>query len=171
MMRWVGCWCRPQPEPRGHDLQLRTGGRIESDWPDTLRVNRYVTGRAHEPGATSALGDFRRFPSWMWRNAVMVEFIEWLRDWNHQHPQDPTGIFGMDLYSLHASIDAVLDYLDRVDPQAADRARDRYSCFEHFGDDPQLYGFAATQGDAEPCEGAPWRSSAPVTCWARRVPG
>jgi len=57
---------------------------LEADWPDMLRVHRHVTGRTNEPSAAAALGDFRRFPAWMWRNTVMVEFIDWLRGWNLQ---------------------------------------------------------------------------------------
>ena len=127
---------------------------LEADWPDMLRVHRYVTGRANERGAAEALGDFRRFPAWMWRNTVMVEFVNLLRGWN-LHPDrknDRAGIFGMDLYSMHASMESVLGYLDKVDSEAARRARRRYSCFEHFGEDPQAYGYATTRGHSEPCE-------------------
>ncbi|HVL56758.1 MAG TPA: erythromycin esterase family protein [Burkholderiaceae bacterium] len=125
---------------------------LEADWPDALRIHRYVAGRGDDPDARAALADFRRFPSWMWRNTVMVDFVEWLHGWNRDHPEATTGIFGMDLYSLHSSIDAVLAYLDRVDPQAAARARARYGCFDHFAHDPQRYGFATMRGDAESCE-------------------
>jgi erythromycin esterase-like protein len=143
---------------------------LEADWPDTLRVHRYVTGRSEDRGAASALGDFRRFPAWMWRNTVMVEFVEWLRRWNMSGnarrgsigkkgsaapaagASHTTGIFGMDLYSMHASIESVLRYLEKVDPDAAQRARTRYGCFELFGKDPQLYGYATVRGEAESCE-------------------
>ena len=57
---------------------------LEADWPDTLRVHRYVTGHANETEVAEALGDFRRFPAWMWRNTAMAEFVEWLRGWNLQ---------------------------------------------------------------------------------------
>jgi erythromycin esterase-like protein len=127
---------------------------IEADWPDALRVHRYVTGRTQESSAREALGDFRRFPAWMWRNTVMVEFVEWLKSWNDHcpNPNARAGIFGMDLYSMHSSIDAVLVYLDQVDPDAARRARARYACFDFFGEDPQAYGMATTRGGAESCE-------------------
>ncbi len=127
---------------------------LEADWPDMLRVHRYVTGRAEERDAVEALGDFRRFPAWMWRNTVMVEFVEWLREWNSRAPResDKAGLFGIDLYSMHASMESVLAYLDKVDPEAAHRARRRYGCFEYFGDDPQTYGYATTRGHAESCE-------------------
>lgn len=128
---------------------------LEADWPDTLRVHRHVTGRTSETDAAEALGDFRRFPAWMWRNTVMTDFVTWLRQWNLTQPvEERAGLFGMDLYSLHASIESVLDYLGKVDPEAARRARMRYSCFDAFGEDPQAYGYATTRGGAEPCEDA-----------------
>jgi erythromycin esterase-like protein len=127
---------------------------LEADWPDALRVHRYVTGRTREANAREALGDFRRFPAWMWRNTVMIEFVDWLKSWNDRvsNPNARTGIFGMDLYSMHSSIDAVLGYLDQVDPDAAHRARGRYACFDFFGEDPQAYGIATVRDQAESCE-------------------
>ena len=127
---------------------------LEADWPDSFRVHRFVTNRSQDRDANEALKDFRRFPSWMWRNHVVVDFIEWLRKWNSTRTSehDYAGFYGMDLYSMHASIEAVLDYLDKVDPQAARRARYRYGCFDHFGEDPQRYGLATAAGGAEPCE-------------------
>ncbi|RYD75847.1 MAG: erythromycin esterase family protein, partial [Verrucomicrobiaceae bacterium] len=126
----------------------------EADWPDSFRVHRYITGRSDDRNANDALSDFRRFPCWMWRNTVVLEFVEWLRDWNKQHKGSaiPAGFYGMDLYSLHGSIEAVLEYLDKVDPQAAQRARYRYSCFEHFSQEPQRYGLATEIRGEEPCD-------------------
>ena len=123
----------------------------EADWPDALRVNRYVRGASEDADANAALGGFTRFPHWMWRNAVVLEFVEWLQQWNRAHDTAPVGFYGIDLYNLHASVSGVLRYLEGVDPAAARRARDRYSCFDHFGD-PQMYGYATTTGRAEPCE-------------------
>ena len=126
---------------------------LEADWPDTFRAHRYVTGRSDDRDGTAALADFRRFPAWMWRNEVMRDFVEWLRDHNRSRaPSAQAGLYGLDLYSLHASIEAVLGYLDEVDPTAARRARARYACFAHYGD-PQHYGLAASTG-AETCEDA-----------------
>src|SRR5207237_5521900 len=90
----------------------------------------------------------------MWRNTVVVEFVEWMREFNqHLEPKRaPAGFYGMDLYGLHASIDAVLTYLQKVDPDSARRARLRYSCFDHFSREPQEYGYAATVGATESCE-------------------
>lgn len=127
---------------------------LEADWPDTFRVHRFVTGRGEDRNANEALSDFRRFPGWMWRNTVMLEFIEWLRAWNAKRSVEEgfAGIYGLDLYSMHTSIEAVLGYLDKVDPPSASRARHRYGCFDHFGEDPQHYGLATVAGGAEPCE-------------------
>ena len=97
---------------------------VEADWPDAYRVNRYVTGGGDDADATEALGGFRRFPQWMWRNADVLDFVGWLRAHNDALPTaaPKVGFYGLDLYSLHASIDAVLQYLRIVDPAAARRA-------------------------------------------------
>ena len=118
---------------------------VEADWPDAYRVNRYVRGIDGDVDADGALGGFRRFPQWMWRNRDVVAFVEWMRSHNRGLPEGrrAAGFYGMDLYSLYTSIEEVLNYLERVDPAAAARARDRYGCFEDFEDDPQSYGRAA----------------------------
>jgi len=131
-----------------------TAVAAEADWPDAYRVNRFVRGASDDTSALEALGGFKRFPTWMWRNTEVVNFVEWLREHNEGLPPAAakTGFYGLDLYSLHASMDAVLHYLEKVDPQAAQRARIRYGCFDQFGGDPQNYGFAAGMGLARTCE-------------------
>jgi predicted phosphoribosyltransferase len=122
-----------------------TAVAVEADWPDAYRVNRFVRNASDDVDAQEALSDFRRFPRWMWRNTDVMEFVEWLRAHNDALSQGvrKTGFYGLDLYSLHASMKAVIQYLERVDPEAAKRARARYACFDHFGPDPQVYGFIA----------------------------
>jgi erythromycin esterase-like protein len=117
---------------------------IEGDWPDAARVDRYVRRQGDDDSAESALADFRRFPRWMWRNRDVAEFVEWL----HRR-REPAGFYGLDLYSLHASIHAVLAFLDHADPDAAKRARERYACFDHV--DPQQYGMEAHYGVRDDC--------------------
>jgi erythromycin esterase-like protein len=126
---------------------------VEADWPDAYRINRYVHGRGDDHDATEALGGFRRFPQWMWRNADVLDFVGWLRAHNEGRPDDQrVGFYGLDLYSLHASMEAVLRYLAVVDPEAAERASRRYACFDHYGGDPQEYGYAAGLGLGPSCE-------------------
>ncbi len=126
---------------------------VEADWPDAYRVNRYIQGRDGDADATEALGGFRRFPQWMWRNADVLDFIGWLSNHNAASPErERVGFYGLDLYSLHASMDAGVAYLRKVDPDAADRARARYACFDRFGGDTQAYGYAAHVGLAPSCE-------------------
>ena len=126
---------------------------VEADWPDAYRVNRWVRHASGEADADAALGDFTRFPRWMWRNSDVVAFITWLREYNAAAPAGQrTGFYGLDLYSLHSSVDAVLTYLRKVDPDAATRARYRYACFEDFAEDTQAYGYAATVGLSRSCE-------------------
>src|SRR5207237_602568 len=97
---------------------------------------------------------FKRCATWMWRNTVVLYFVEWLRDSNASLSSGTAkvGFYGLDLYSLYTSIEAVLGYLNKIDPAAAKRARYRYSCFEHFAEDTQAYGYAANFGLTESCE-------------------
>ncbi len=117
---------------------------IEGDFPHAQRVQRYLRGAAED--AVTALADFERFPQWMWRNTDVVKMLERLRAVGR-----PSGFYGLDLYSLHESIAAVLAHLRDVDPEEAERARKRYGCFDHFGPDPQHYGMATLAG-ALSCE-------------------
>jgi erythromycin esterase-like protein len=97
---------------------------VEADWPDAYRVNCYVRGADGDATANAALGDFRRFPTWMWRNADVLDFIGRLRAYNDQAPTYAArvGFYGLDLYSLYGSIEAVLRFLDKADPEAARRS-------------------------------------------------
>lgn len=129
---------------------------VEADWPDAYRVNRFVRGASKDSDSVEALSGFQRFPQWMWRNADVLDFVGWLRDHNDQQIAEDRkcGFYGLDLYSLHASIEAVLAYLNKVDPEAAKHARHYYSCFEHFGKDITTYGYAAGFQMTPSCEQA-----------------
>jgi erythromycin esterase-like protein len=124
---------------------------VEADWPDAYRVNRYVRGSGtSDKSPREALSDFQRFPRWMWRNTVVEEFVEWMKSYNqelekqkqqqsqgaqHQIKDKKVGFYGLDMYSFQASRNAVLNYLDKVDPEAARRARSYYACFDQYGGD------------------------------------
>jgi erythromycin esterase-like protein/orotate phosphoribosyltransferase-like protein len=138
-----------------------TAVAAEADWPDAYRVNRYVRGLEsnsgdHDESPEQALLGFERFPAWMWRNTVMRDFVGWLRWHNGRCTADgrrATGFYGLDLYSLHRSMQEVVGYLETVDPEAAARARSRYACFDHSaGEDGQAYGYAAAFGAGPSCE-------------------
>ena len=130
------------------------GVAVEGDWPDALRVDRYVRGASGDDDETPemALGSFMRFPRWMWRNTDVERFVGWLSRCNQDRAADRRcGFYGLDLYSLNSSISALLAYLDDNDPDAATRARQRYACFDHIGD-PQQYGLEAHLGLGPKCE-------------------
>jgi erythromycin esterase-like protein len=131
-----------------------TAVAVEADWPDAYRVNRYIRNQSDAADSEQALAGFKRFPTWMWRNSEVVEFVEWLRDYNNTQgsPVSKAGFYGLDLYSLFTSIYEVLHYLDKIDPEAARRARKRYACFDHFDEDSQHYGYAAGFGLSASCE-------------------
>ncbi|MDD2875939.1 MAG: erythromycin esterase family protein [Acidiphilium sp.] len=123
---------------------------VEADWPDAAAVDRYVR---HLPYRSMKPPPFSRFPTWMWRNTDVHDFIHWLR--HHNAAVDPAqraGFYGLDLYNMTASIAAVLGYLDRVDPKAARVARDRYACLAPWSREPAAYGRAALDEGYALCE-------------------
>jgi protein-L-isoaspartate(D-aspartate) O-methyltransferase len=123
---------------------------VEADWPDAARVDRYVRDRR---GLRSEWQAFARFPTWMWRNAEFREFVDWLRERNVARPERERVRFaGLDLYSLYASIDAVLRYLEAESPATARVARQRYGCLTPWQSDPAAYGRATLTGSYRSCE-------------------
>ncbi|MDX8451180.1 protein-L-isoaspartate(D-aspartate) O-methyltransferase [Mesorhizobium sp. VK9D] len=126
---------------------------VEADWPDAAVVDRYVR---HRPSVTSNEIPFRRFPTWMWRNTDVAAFIDWLRDRNENAAVNArrAGFYGLDIYNMSGSIGAVLDYLDKVDPEAAAVARERYGCLTRWQKDPSTYGRAVLSAGYAKCEKA-----------------
>lgn len=123
---------------------------IEGDWPDAYNIHRYVQGKGSKGSWQDALHHFTRFPTWMWCNTPIAQFIQWLRDYNDNLlPSEKIGFFGLDLYSLNASMEAVIAYLMKVDREAARRAKSRYACFDHT--EPQTYGYLANLGVKKTC--------------------
>ena len=139
-------------------LIARTGFNlvaVEADWPDAYRANRWVRSPVHDVTARDALGDFTRFPRWMWRNHVVVDFLDWLRGWNERQPAGPARrvLRPGSLFSLHRSIELWSEYLRKVDPGGGARARTSVTrCFDVFGEDMQAYGYASTVGLSPSCE-------------------
>src|SRR5690348_9410630 len=131
--------------------QAFNGVVVEADWPDADRANRWAQGSEEDAEAEDALAGFTRFPTWMWRNGVVVDFLRWLRAHNRSSRAAPIVFHGMDLYSLYTSVETVVKVLERRDPEAAERARARYACFGVGGDDGQAYGHATRLGSRS-CE-------------------
>ncbi len=117
---------------------------VEGDWPDCYRVNRHVHWMDGAGERTEdVLHAFERWPTWMWANRQVVEFVEWLRDHNRsRNANRRAGFFGLDVYSLWESMAAVVTYLDRVDPDAARAARRAYGCFDPYREDVHAYAHA-----------------------------
>jgi erythromycin esterase-like protein len=117
---------------------------VEADWAHAFAVNDL-----NPASSIDALAGFReRFPLWMWRNADVLRFVEWLHRYNVERPETPARFYGLDLYGIDASMNEVLEYLHSVDAAAAERARTRYACFEGLSDDPQVYGLTV-RGEPE----------------------
>jgi erythromycin esterase-like protein len=122
---------------------------VEGDWPETFRVNEYVRGRGADAGAEQALAGYARFPRWMWRNEDVRDLAARLRAHNDARPAAAdVGFYGLDVYSLAASIAVVERYLTGAHPASGERVRALYDCFAPYGDDPQRYGQAAGRGGA-----------------------
>lgn len=127
---------------------------VEGDWPDCFEVNRYVKGQAAVEGdAQAVLRGFTRWPTWMWANWEVLAFAEWLRGRNAARPETRrVGFYGLDVYSLWESLNAVVRYLERVDGHAVEAARRAYRCFEPYGGDVELYARAPVSLMPASCE-------------------
>lgn len=130
---------------------------IEADWPDAETIDRFVRQRPGVKAKVEGVSKeepFQRFPTWMWRNKEIQDFVHWMRDYNATMPSNQrAGFYGLDLYSLNASIQAVIGYLDRVDPKMGKIARQRYGCLQPWVEEPQEYGLATVMGTGmESCE-------------------
>lgn len=124
---------------------------VEADWPDAYRLNRFVRGEGHEAAAQQAFDDFERFPRWMWCNEEVLSFIEWLHDHNIELPEENrVDFYGLDMYSLYRSAEAVIGYLESVDQQQASLARKQYAALDHVRD-PQGYGYEVAAGLRPDC--------------------
>ncbi|MGM0716651.1 MAG: erythromycin esterase family protein [Halobacteriota archaeon] len=117
---------------------------VEGDWTDCYEVNRYVKN-PHESDGTirSVLDSFERWPTWMWANWETLEFLNWMEIHNQGRSEgDRIGFYGLDVYGLFESMEAVVEYLEDIDPEAATEAKDAYRCFEPYGEDAQEYARA-----------------------------
>ena len=111
---------------------------VEADWPDAATIDRYLR---HRPAREGEFTAFERFPTWMWRNREFDEFIRWLRTHNQQRSYERMcGFYGLDLYNLSGSMQAVISFLEKADPELARLAHRRYGCLEPWAEEPQLYG-------------------------------
>lgn len=126
---------------------------LEADWPDAASLGRWIDARrvGHH-----GKRPFERFPSWMWRNRPIEALTTRLRAINaaRTRPEHRVGIYGLDLYSLGESTQAVLAYLDRHDAEAAKEARRHYGCIRPWLRDPGDYGWSIETGSRTGCEDA-----------------
>jgi erythromycin esterase-like protein len=126
---------------------------IEGEWPDAEGVHRFVRGDGAATAEAALAGFQSGFPEWMWANTAIRDLAVWLRQHNAARPvANRVGFYGLDVYSLFESADSVVAYLRRVDPAAAEQARQRYACLDPYGDDPQRYGAAASHNTGDSCE-------------------
>lgn len=123
---------------------------IEGDWTSCYPVNNYLQGSNKITDAELSLSEFKRFPAWMWRNNIIPGLLQWIRNYNEKE-NAAVGFYGLDLYSLNASMQAVIDYLKKHYPDAAKKAAARYACFDHTAKDPQTYGYLIDSHSKKAC--------------------
>ncbi len=124
---------------------------VEADWPDATIYDAFVRDLAR-PKTPQA--PFTRFPTWMWRNGEVTDFLNRLKAINATiaEPERKAGFYGLDIYSLGASIEAVLAYLDKTDPEAGKVARERYGCLTPWRAEPARYGRMSLSRGFAVCE-------------------
>lgn len=95
---------------------------VEGDWPDCAEVDRWVKGGGDQGRtARQVLSTFARWPTWMWANEEVAEFVEWLHEHNTR-TGGRVGFYGLDVYSLWDSLRVVMDHLGDRYPDAVDAA-------------------------------------------------
>lgn len=126
---------------------------IEADWPDTMHLNRFIRGQEPDP-LQATKKPFSRFPTWMWANKSVLKFLQWLKAHNSSlvDYDKKIGIYGLDLYSLYSSLQEVIDYLKKVDPELAEIAKSRYGCLMPWAQDPQVYSSLFVTDSYRSCE-------------------
>jgi len=125
---------------------------VEADWPDAAYIDHFIHGSSPDPFLKSE--PFSRFPTWMWANHSVLNFITWLKAYNDtiKNPDQQVGFYGLDLYSLYTSIEVVLHYLEKVDPETAEVARLRYGCLMPWASDPSMYSRVTLTKQYRECE-------------------
>ena len=125
---------------------------VEADWPDAACIDRYIHDSSSDPLLESK--PFSRFPTWMWANQSVLEFTHWLKAHNEKisSPEEQTGFYGLDLYSMFSSMEVVLNYLEEVDPETAEVARLRYGCMMPWANDPAMYAQVTITRQYRECE-------------------
>jgi len=117
---------------------------LEADWPDAARVHRYVRGASDDKNASEALAGYRRFPTWMWRNTVVVDFVEWLRDFNQRLERAIGVIYRPESERLshyfHARLPKQFDAMIHIDETRAVEPLERTSVWDK-GELPETYPF------------------------------
>jgi erythromycin esterase-like protein len=117
---------------------------VEGDWPDCWRINRWVRGQDHqELDVNGLLAGFERWPTWMWANSDVADFLDWLHEWNRYRPEhERVGFYGLDVYSLWDSLRAIITWLEANAPDAIPAAMQAWHCFVPYREDPHQYAWS-----------------------------
>lgn len=119
---------------------------VEGDWPACQQVNQYIKGNSEKQSAYDVLQAFKRWPSWMWANEEIADFVNWLKGYNQQSKSTNVGFYGIDIYSLWESMDEIMKYLKKTEPRGSDMelAKKAFACFEPFNRKEDRYAISAS---------------------------
>ena len=126
---------------------------VEGDWPDCWRLNQWARGQADQGlDARGLLQSFERWPTWMWANEEVADFLDWLHEWNAgRAAEEQVGFYGLDVYSLWDSLREIMAWLEANAPEALPAAEQAWQCFTPYGEDPHEYAWS-TRIVPETCE-------------------
>ena len=116
---------------------------VEGDWPDCWRINRWVRGQGDQDlDVYELLALFERWPTWMWANQDVAEFLAWLREHNAARPAgERVGFYGLDVYSLWDSLREIIAWLEANAPDSVTAAMRAWQCFVPYREDPHRYAW------------------------------
>ncbi len=117
---------------------------VEGDWPSCYEVNKYVKNNSTAANAKEVLAHFNRWPTWMWANEEIIPLLEWLKSFNsNKEAGNKAGFYGLDVYSLWESMEAIVHYLQETKSPHVEKALKAIECFEPYNRKAQTYGMSA----------------------------
>ncbi|MFE3848049.1 erythromycin esterase family protein [Flavobacterium sp. LB3P45] len=110
---------------------------VKGDWPDCYRLNRFTKGYLNSgTDVYTVLNEFKRWTTWKWANWEIAVFIDWQKGYKIDLPSDKRiGFYGLEVCSFRQSMNSIIHYLEKNDPQALAIAKIVMKCFEPYGKD------------------------------------
>jgi erythromycin esterase-like protein len=116
---------------------------VEGEWADSYRVNQFIKGGPKDSLQTlGLLGQYNRWPTWMWGNYEVADLVTWMNRYNQNKAiNDKVGFYGLDVYCLWESMQELMPYIQGNDSLMR-MAREVRQCFQPFSADPMQYAYS-----------------------------